>query len=193
MGRRTYEIFAKQWPETPGDYAAALNAIPKFVFSSTLEHAQWNNTTVIRGDVVAGVADLKAEPGPDLLMYGHGPLGQALIDAGLVDELTLNFVPVFVDGDPFFRSAPAATTWELLDAGRGSDPGLASLRYRFAGRRLTPSGAVVRRVSARENPTATAEHGQQSVEIGDRFRTDYDVLEQAIARDSGDDVGSVKE
>jgi dihydrofolate reductase len=131
MGRRTYEIFSQQWPDAPGEYAAALNAKPKFVFSSTLDQAAWSNTTVVRGDVASAVAELKAQPGADLLMYGHGQLGQALVDAGLVDELTLTLVPVFVDGEPLFRPVPAKRSWELVSAGPGADPGLASVTYRL--------------------------------------------------------------
>ena len=130
MGRRTYEIFSRQWPGAPGEYAAALNAMPKYVFSSTLEVSDWHNTTIVRGDVAAAVAALKAEPGSDLLCYGHGQFGQTLIDAGLVDELTLTFVPVFVGGEPFFRPFTGTQAWELVSAGLGHDPGLATLTYR---------------------------------------------------------------
>jgi dihydrofolate reductase len=130
MGRRTYEIFSQQWPGAPGEYAAALNAIPKYVFSSTLDASDWHHTTIVRGDVAAAVAALKAEPGLDLLCYGHGQFGQTLVDAGLVDELTLTFVPVFAGGEPFFRPFTGKQTWELVSAGRGNDPGLASLTYR---------------------------------------------------------------
>jgi dihydrofolate reductase len=130
MGRRTYEIFSRQWPGAPGEYAAALNAIPKYVFSSTLDVAKWDNTTVVRGDVAPAVAALKAEPGPDLLLYGHGQFGQTLLDAGLVDELTLTVVPVVVGGEPFYRPVSGTQRWELISAGPGHDPGLASLTYR---------------------------------------------------------------
>jgi dihydrofolate reductase len=130
MGRRTYEVFSRQWPEAPGEYAAALNAIPKYVFSSTLDVPDWNNTTIVRGDVAAAVAALKAEPGSDLLFYGHGQFGQTLVDAGLVDELTLTVVPVVVGGEPFFRPVAGEQTWELVSVGPGNDPGLASLTYR---------------------------------------------------------------
>jgi dihydrofolate reductase len=130
MGRGTYDIFSRQWPGVPGEYAAALNAIPKYVFSSTLGVADWNNTTVVRGDVAAAVTAMKAEPGADLLFYGHGRFGQTLVDAGLVDELTLTVVPVFAGGEPFHQPFTGTQTWELVSAGPGNDPGLASLTYR---------------------------------------------------------------
>lgn len=130
MGRGTYEIFSQQWPAAPGEYADALNAIPKYVFSSTIGAAEWTNTTIVRGDVAAAVAGLKAEPGADLLFYGHGQFGQTLVEAGLVDELTLSFVPVFVGGEPFFQPFTGKQAWELISVGPGDDPGLASLTYR---------------------------------------------------------------
>lgn len=130
MGRRTYEIFARQWPDAPGEYAAALNEIRKYVFSSTLGAAEWSNTAVVRGDVPSAVAALKSQAGGDLLMYGHGQLGQSLLEAGLVDELTLNVVPVFVDGEPLLRAGTLPQAWELYDVGPGGDPGLATLTYR---------------------------------------------------------------
>jgi dihydrofolate reductase len=131
MGRKTYEIFARQWPAATGPYADALNRIPKYVFSSTLVEAEWNNTTVIGGDVAEGVRALKDAGGKDLVVYGHGRFGQTLVDAGLVDELTLTVVPVFVpSGVPLFRDGAENLRWELVRAGEGDDPGLASLTYR---------------------------------------------------------------
>lgn len=130
MGRHTYEVFARQWPGAPGEYAAALNDVRKYVFSSTLKRAEWSNTTVVRGDVPSAVASMKSQPGPDLLMYGHGKLGQSLLEAGLVDELTLNVVPVFADGEPLFRPGTVPPAWSLHDVGPGADPGLATLTYR---------------------------------------------------------------
>lgn len=130
MGRKTYEIFARQWPAATGPYADALNRMPKYVFSSTLVDAEWNNTTVIAGDVAAEVRALKQADGRDLVVYGHGRFGQTLVDAGLVDELTLTVVPVFVSsGMPLFRDGAENLRWELVRAGEGDDPGLASLTY----------------------------------------------------------------
>lgn len=135
MGRRTYEIFSRQWPAASGEYADYLNAMPKYVFSTTLREAEWANTTVISGDVVAEVRRLKAMPGQDLIMYGHGQLGQTLCDAGLVDELNLIVVPTFVrEVSLLFQSGGSPHAWELVDAGPGMDPGLAKLSYRLAAR-----------------------------------------------------------
>lgn len=133
MGRRTYEIFARQWPTATGPYAEFLNRMPKYVFSSTLVEAEWNNTTVVPGGVVEAVRALKDAGGNDLSFYGHGQFGQALTDAGLVDELTLTIVPVFVSsGTPMFRDSGESQRWELVRVGPGHDPGLAGLTYRPA-------------------------------------------------------------
>lgn len=98
MGRRTYEIFAQAWPALRSEYADRINSIRKYVFSSTLERAEWNNSTIIRGDVAAQVAKLKQQDGQDLVIYGHGPLGQTLLEHGLLDELHLAIHPLIVGG-----------------------------------------------------------------------------------------------
>ncbi|GGJ27218.1 dihydrofolate reductase family protein [Streptomyces brasiliensis] len=130
MGRGTYEIFSRQWPAASGPYAEHINAMRKYVFSNTLEHAGWNNTSVVPGDPAKAVTGLKRTPGQDLMVYGHGRFGQTLVDAGLVDELSLTVVPVFVDGATFHRPGTPSRSWELVSAGPGADPGLVSLRYR---------------------------------------------------------------
>jgi len=104
MGRRTYEIFAGVWPARTGDYADRMNGIRKYVFSSTLERADWNNSTIIRGDVATEVAKLKQQDGQGLVMYGHGPLGQTLLEHGLLDELRVWIHPILVgSGRLLFR------------------------------------------------------------------------------------------
>jgi dihydrofolate reductase len=132
MGRVTYEIFSKQWPAASGEYADYLNEMPKYVFSSTLEHPEWSNTTVISGDVADAVSALKTEQGADLMVYGHGRFGQTICDAELVDELTVSVVPVFVaDGTTFYRPGGHKQAWQLVTMGE-ADPGVAVLSYRRA-------------------------------------------------------------
>jgi dihydrofolate reductase len=105
MGRRTYEIFAALWPGQAGEYADQINSIRKYVFSSTLEKADWNNSEIIRGDVAAEVTKLKQQDGQDLVIYGHGPLGQMLLEHHLLDELRLAIHPLLVGrGTPLFRA-----------------------------------------------------------------------------------------
>jgi dihydrofolate reductase len=100
-----------------------------YVFSSTLRDPEWENTVVISGDVVKEVRELKQGAHAELMVYGHGRFGQTLCDAGLVDELTLSVVPVFVpDGETFYRPGQPAT-WRLVHVGKGSDPGVAVLTY----------------------------------------------------------------
>jgi dihydrofolate reductase len=96
MGRTTYEIFSRFWPQGTGEYAETVNAIRKYVYSSTLEDARWTNTTVVRDRVADHVARLKAEGDDDLVLYGHGPIGRTLLEHGLLDELKVAIHPVFV-------------------------------------------------------------------------------------------------
>ena len=110
MGRRTYEMFAAMWPAATGAYADRLNSIRKYVFSSTLQTAEWSNSTIISGDVPAAVGELKQQDGQDLVMYGHGPLGQTLLEHRLLDELRLWVHPLLVGrGTTLFREGAAAT------------------------------------------------------------------------------------
>ena len=98
MGRGTYEYFAEVMPDQTGPYADAINALRKYVFSSTLESADWNNSTIIREDVVAAVTELKQQNGRDLIMYGHGRLSQTLLEHHLVDEIRFSVHPVLLGG-----------------------------------------------------------------------------------------------
>jgi dihydrofolate reductase len=94
MGRNTYEIYASAWPDRDGVYADLINSIPKYVASTTLDNAAWNNTTVIKGDLVTEVAKLKQQGG-DILMHGFGPVANTLITNGLLDILHLWVHPHF--------------------------------------------------------------------------------------------------
>jgi dihydrofolate reductase len=104
MGRRTYEFFAAAFPHRTGDYGDRINGIRKYVFSSTLPKADWSNSTLIRGDAAAEVGRLKQQPGKDLVIYGHGLLGQTLLEHGLLDELKLWIHPLLIGrGKLLFR------------------------------------------------------------------------------------------
>ena len=110
-GRTTYERFAKRWAGTPATrpYIARLGAMRKYVFSSKLDAAEWNNSTIVRGDVAAEVIKLKQQDGGDLLVLGHGLLGETLLHERLLDMLDLAIHPVLIGhGKSFFREGQAA-------------------------------------------------------------------------------------
>jgi dihydrofolate reductase len=111
-GRTTYERFARMLTGSRRSppYIARLNAMQKYVFSSKLETAEWNNTTILRGDVVTEVTKLKELEGGDLLILGHGLVGETLLKHALLDVLDLAIHPVFVGhGKPLFREGQTAT------------------------------------------------------------------------------------
>ena len=109
MGRRTYEFFAAAFPHQTGKYGARINTIRKYVFSNTLKRADWSNSTIVSGDVVAEAAKLKEQEGGDLVIYGHGLLGHTLLEHHLLDELKLWIHPCFVGrGKLIFREGQKA-------------------------------------------------------------------------------------
>jgi len=89
MGRHTYEIYAQAWPGRDGEYPDRINAISKYVASTTLTDPQWANTTVLDGDLAQAVDKLKGDPDQDILMHGYGPVAKTLVRHGLLDELHL--------------------------------------------------------------------------------------------------------
>ncbi|WP_084964292.1 dihydrofolate reductase family protein [Thermoactinospora rubra] len=109
MGRRTYEVFAGTWPGRAGDpYSDRINAMPKYVASTTLADPAWNNTTVLADRVADRVAELK-DGGTNLVQYGFGELSHTLLQHGLVDELRLWVHPFLVGkGDPLLRDGSTA-------------------------------------------------------------------------------------
>ena len=94
LGRVTYEGFAAAWPSREGEFADKLNGMPKYVVSSTLTDPEWNNSTVIAGDVPEQVAKLKDEVDGNLAVHGSARLVQTLLEHDLVDELRLMVFPV---------------------------------------------------------------------------------------------------
>jgi len=136
MGRRTYEGFAAAWPTRSGDpFSDGINAIPKYVVSSTLTDPAWNNTQVIDGDVVGRIRQLKDESGKDIVQYGFGPVSRLLLEHGLLDELRLWVHPLIVGrggpGDLLFGEAPAIG-FDLTDTTTLND-GTVILNYRTDG------------------------------------------------------------
>jgi dihydrofolate reductase len=113
LGRKTYEIFSGHWPHVTdaGDLVAnKLNTLPKYVASTTLPAVDWQNSSLLEGDVVAAVRKLKDEPGNELQVHGSGALAHTLIDNDLVDEYRLLIFPVHLGaGKKLFRDgAPPA-------------------------------------------------------------------------------------
>src|SRR5215207_8633717 len=94
FGRRTYEVLAARWPSRSGELADRLNDMPKYVVSSTLKDPDWNNSTVLTGDVMQEVSKLKHELVGEIVVAGSIRLVRALMDNGLVDELRLMIYPV---------------------------------------------------------------------------------------------------
>jgi dihydrofolate reductase len=94
LGRVTYEGFANAWPSRDGEFADKFNSMPKYVVSSTLKDPEWNNTTVLDGDVTEEVTKLKGELDGDIYVHGSKQLVDALIENDLVDEIHLMVFPV---------------------------------------------------------------------------------------------------
>ncbi len=106
MGRRIYEELSATWRGQHGDFADAINGIRKYVFSSTLATADWNNAVLMRGAVVSEVTRLKGEDGRALILFGHTQLGHTLLEHNLLDELRLSVHPVLAGHahGPFLQS-----------------------------------------------------------------------------------------
>jgi dihydrofolate reductase len=135
--RRTYEIFAGSWGSwaDPGDSPiwTALNTLPKYVASTTL-NPRWANTTVLSGDVAAAVGELKATPGRELQVHGSGALFRWLLDNDLVDEMNLFIFPVVVgQGTRLFPDTGRDTALDLVES-RVTPKGVAIQVYRPTGR-----------------------------------------------------------
>ena len=120
FGRHTYDSFAAAWPGRAGDpFSDRMNSMAKFVVSSTLREAAWNNTTIISGDPIEHVARLKQQPGQNIVQYGFGQLAYALMHHGLLDELRLWVHPFFIGtyGPEGLIYRPGPTTqFELIDS-----------------------------------------------------------------------------
>jgi dihydrofolate reductase len=119
LGRVTYEGFAKAWPtmEGTGEFGEKMNAMPKFVVSTTLDNPEWNNTNVLKGDLAKEVEALKQQFAGDILVAGSGQLVTSLLANDLVDELHLMVFPILLgDGKRLFANAEATKPLKLVES-----------------------------------------------------------------------------
>jgi class 3 adenylate cyclase len=134
LGRVTYDIFAAFWPTAPNDagFADLMNGIPKYVVSTTLKEATWNNTTIIRENVAEQIADLKTQPGRDIFIHGSSELVRSLTRDRLIDEYRIMVFPVLLgSGQRLFTDASETTHLRLEDT-LTFNSGVVVLTYRPA-------------------------------------------------------------
>ena len=139
LGRVTYEGFAAAWPqmkEQTGEYGAWMNGYPKYVASRTLqEPLEWNNSTLIEGDVAEEVSKLKRQDGKDILVFGSGELARTLMEHDLIDEYRLMVHPVVVGkGKRLFGDVGETRDLRLVDTRQVGPDGVLILTYRPAGK-----------------------------------------------------------
>jgi dihydrofolate reductase len=132
FGRTTYEGMASYWTTAQGEQAevaALMNSLPKYVFSGTLEKADWNNSTLITSHAREAVQDLKQQDGQDLFIFGSAYLTASMMSAGLIDEFRLALNPLLLGkGTPLFARSGNELRLKLLEA-RPFEAGIVLLRY----------------------------------------------------------------
>ena len=132
LGRKTYEGFAAAWPSREGEFADKFNTMPKYVVSSTLAEPEWQNSTVLKGDLGTEVTKLKEEYDGDVVVHGSATLVQELLENDLVDELRLMVFPVVLgEGKRLFGPTSDKKALELADSKVVGD-GVSILVYRRA-------------------------------------------------------------
>ncbi len=128
LGRVTYEGFAAAWPNSKDEGADYFNNVRKYVVSTTLDRADWNNSTVIRGDVVGEIRKLKAQDGKNITVHGSGRLAQTLMQHDLVDSYRLLVYPIVLGrGQRLFEDGTTATL--RLVSARPVSQGVLALVY----------------------------------------------------------------
>jgi dihydrofolate reductase len=131
LGRRSYEWFAARWPSRSGELADRLNTLPKYIVSSTLEHCAWNNSTVLRGDIIDEVSKLKHELNGDIVVSASFQLVHTLMEHDLADELRLKVFPVVLGvGQRLFLETSDKKPMRLIDT-QTLDAGVVYLIYQF--------------------------------------------------------------
>jgi dihydrofolate reductase len=137
LGRVTYEGFAAAWPQMEeGEYGTWMNGYPKHVASTTLEEPlEWNNSTLIKGDVAEEVSRLKEQPGMDILVFGSGELVRTLMKHELIDEYRLMVFPIVVGkGKRLFGDVGETRNLRLVDTKPVGPDGVLVLTYRPVGK-----------------------------------------------------------
>jgi dihydrofolate reductase len=146
LGRKTYEIFAAHWPYSTEPGADELNNARKYVASRTLNQVDWNNSTLLKGDVAQEIRKLKEQDGPDLSVPGSSNLIQTLLKNNLVDELRLFIFPVVIgNGKRLFGGGTIPTDLKLKDT-KTSSTGVIMAVY-------TPVGELKTGTFQLENPS----------------------------------------
>lgn len=129
LGRRTYEEWVRYWPTADNPFAAQINGIKKFVVSATLDGVDWGESEQISADVLSRIEELKGQAGGDLLINGSATLVRSLLDAGLLDELSLLVHPVIVGGDKRLFDGLKPANLQLAEATPFGN-GVVALAYR---------------------------------------------------------------
>ena len=133
LGRRSYEWFAARWPSRTGELADRLNSLSKYVVSSTLEHPDWNNSKVLKGDLVNDVSKLKQELNGEIVVPASFQLVRTLMEHDLVDELRLVVFPVVLgDGERLFGEMSDKKPMRLLNT-QTVEGGIVYLTYQPVG------------------------------------------------------------
>jgi dihydrofolate reductase len=130
LGRVTYEGFADAWPSRSGDFADKFNSMPKYVVSSTLEEAEWNNSTVLQGDVAEQVSKLAQELDGEIVVHGSARLVRTLAEHQLVDEYRLMVFPIILGaGKRLFGDSPGTVALRLVESKPVGPDGVVILIY----------------------------------------------------------------
>ena len=138
LGRITYQGFAAAWPSRTDEegYADRMNSLPKFVVSTTLAKAEWNNSTLLKNNIAAEISKLKQQPGQNILVFGSGGLIQTLKSHHLIDEYRLLVYPVvWGGGKRLFQNGDNMQILKLIEA-KAFSSGVVALSYELAKKKL---------------------------------------------------------
>ncbi len=129
FGRVTYQGMADYWTKAEGEIAGLMNEIPKLVFSKSLNAADWNNSTLVKGNASEEISNLKAQGGKDMYVFGSANLCETFINDNLFDEYRIGIAPVILgSGRPLFRQGILSRNLTLISAQQLSNGGIV-LRY----------------------------------------------------------------